>query len=84
MMVSNGSVVHSNTLQIGKRIEEEEEEDILSLALDNLMEKYQSIAKEVVVPIPVDVTDTAIKVTIPKAGDKKLLLDMTTIIDSKS
>jgi excinuclease ABC subunit C len=40
------------------------------------MEKYQSIAREVIVPLPVNVTDPAIKVTIPKAGDKKQLLDM--------
>lgn len=75
MMVTNGSVIHSNTLQIDKKLDEEEG-DVLSLALDNLMEKYQSIAKEVVVPVQVNVTDTAIKVTIPKAGDKKQLLDM--------
>ena len=77
MMVSGGSVVHSNTIQIEKQIDEEEESDVLSLALDNLMDKYQSQALEVVVPMPVDVTDTDIKVTIPKAGDKKQLLDLS-------
>jgi excinuclease ABC subunit C len=75
MIVTNGSVVHSNTLQIDKKLEEEES-DVLSLALDNLMEKYHSQAREVIVPCPVNVTDTAIKVTIPRAGDKKHLLDM--------
>ena len=75
MMVTNGSVVHSNTVQIDKRLDEEEK-DVLSLALDNLMEKYQSLAKEVIVPIQVDVADNGIKITIPKAGDKKLLLDL--------
>lgn len=76
MMVTNGSVIHSNTLQIDKRLDEEEPTDVLSLALDNLMEKYNSQAKEVIVPIDVCVSDTSIKVTIPKAGDKKLLLDL--------
>jgi excinuclease ABC subunit C len=75
MMVTNGSVIHSNTLQIDKKLEEDEC-DVLSLALDNLMDKYNSLAKEVIVPCPVDVTDRNIKVTIPKAGDKKQLLDM--------
>jgi len=77
MMVSSGTIVHSNTLQINKQLDEEEDGDVLSLALDNLMEKYQSLAGEVVVPIPVDVTDTNIKVTIPKAGDKKQLLELS-------
>jgi len=76
MMVSNGSIVHSNTLQIVKKLEEEEK-DVLSLALDTLMEKYQSIAKEVIVPMPVDVANDAIKVTVPKAGDKKHLLELS-------
>ena len=75
MMVSNGSIIHSNTIQIDKQIDEEEV-DVLSLAIDNLMEKYQSIAKEIIAPLPVDVSDAAIKVTIPKAGDKKHLLDL--------
>ena len=77
MMITAGSVIHSNTIQIEKYIEEEEDSDVLSLALDNLMERHQSLAKEVIVPVPVDVTDTTIKVTIPKAGDKKQLLDLS-------
>ncbi len=76
MIVSNGSIVHSNTLQIAKKLDEEEA-DVLSLALDNLMEKYQSIAKEVIVPLHIDVTDTTLKITVPKAGDKKHLLDLS-------
>jgi excinuclease ABC subunit C len=77
MMVSNGSIVHSNTLQIDKKLDEDDC-DVLSLALVNLMEKYQSIAKEVIVPLNVDVADAEVKVTIPKAGDKKQLLDLST------
>ena len=77
MIITNGSVIHSNTIQIEKRIEEEEDEDVLSLALDNLMEKHNSLATEVIVSIPAYVTDTEIKVTVPKAGDKKQLLDLS-------
>lgn len=76
MMVTNGSIVHTNTIQIAKMVDEEES-DVLSLALDNLRERHQSIAKEVVVLLPIDVSDPEIKVTIPKAGDKKRLLDLS-------
>ena len=75
MMVSAGSVIHTKTLQIEKKVDEEEG-NVLSLALDNLREVFGSNAKEVIVPIPVDVADTDITVTIPKAGDKKQLLDL--------
>ncbi len=76
MMVTGGSVIHSNTIQIDKKLEEEDECDVLSLALDNLMERHNSNAKEVIVPCVVDVAHKDIKVTVPKAGDKKQLLDM--------
>jgi excinuclease ABC subunit C len=77
MMVSNGSIIHVKTIQIKKVLEEEQETDVLSLALDNLRETFQSNANEVVVTIPVDVADENIKITIPKAGDKKQLLDLS-------
>ncbi len=76
MMVSAGSVIHTKTLQIERQIDEEQESDVLSLALDNLRETFQSNAKEVIVPMHVDVTDKDVVVTIPKAGDKKQLLDL--------
>ncbi|NDC42573.1 MAG: excinuclease ABC subunit C [Chitinophagia bacterium] len=75
MMVAKGTVVHTKTLQIEKRADETDG-DVLSLALDSLRETFQSNAREVIVPIPVDVADTAVTVTIPKAGDKRQLLDL--------
>jgi excinuclease ABC subunit C len=76
MMVSKGSIIHAKTIQIEKKIDEQES-DVLSLALDSLRETFQSNADEVVVPIPVDVSDMGIKVTVPKAGDKKQLLELS-------
>ena len=75
MMVSGGTIIHTKTLQIARKVDETEE-DVLSLALDNLRETFQSIGEEVIVPIQVQVTDPAVKVTIPRAGDKKKLLDL--------
>ncbi|RYD54724.1 MAG: excinuclease ABC subunit C [Sphingobacteriales bacterium] len=75
MMVANGSIVYAKTIQIEKKLEEEDEE-ILAIALDRLRETFHSNAKEVIVPIEIPVTDSSLKVTVPKAGDKKKLLDM--------
>ena len=77
MMINNGSVIHTNTIQIDKKLDEEPEADVLALAVDNLRERYQSISREVIVPMEIDVTDRGIKVTVPKAGDKKNLLDLS-------
>jgi excinuclease ABC subunit C len=76
MMVNNGSIVYANTIEVEKQLEETDEE-VLSLVLARLRESFQSNAKEVVVPIHVDVIDPEIRVTIPKLGDKKNLLELS-------
>lgn len=76
MMIAGGSIIYAKTIQVEVKVDEEDE-DILSIALDRLRENFQSNAKEVIVPIDVLVTDPNLKVTIPKAGDKKKLLDLS-------
>lgn len=76
MMVSNGSIVYANTIQVEKKMDEAEE-DILSLALARLRERFNSNAKEVIVPFPVQVAEPDIKITVPKLGDKKKLLELS-------
>src|SRR5690606_3113517 len=48
MMIANGSIIYARTIQVEKKLEEEDA-DILSLALDRLREKYQSSSNEVIV-----------------------------------
>ncbi len=76
MMVSNGSIIYAKTLQVEKKLEEEDA-DILALALDKMRTTFQSNATEIVVPFEIDVTDESLKVTVPKAGDKKKLLELS-------
>jgi excinuclease ABC subunit C len=76
MMVSMGAIIHVKTVAIEK-ILDEQEEDVLALALDNMRETFQSNADEVICSLPVEVTDEKMKVTVPKAGDKKKLLEMS-------
>lgn len=77
MMVSKGSIVYAKTIQVQKKLDEQEA-DVLSLALASLRDTFQSNAEEVIVPFEIDVTDERLKVTVPKAGDKKQLLDLST------
>lgn len=76
MMVHEGSIIHVKTIAIA-RVMDEPERDVLSLALDSLRTTFHSNAREVISPIDIDVANEQIKVTIPKAGDKKNLLDMS-------
>ncbi|MBC7554769.1 MAG: excinuclease ABC subunit C [Taibaiella sp.] len=76
MMMSKGSIIHTKTLQIEKKTDEEES-DVLSLALATMRDTFGSNAKEVIVPMTVDVAEKDTLITIPKAGDKRQLLDLS-------
>jgi excinuclease ABC subunit C len=75
MVVFNGTVVNSKTVTAEKKLEETDEE-ILSAALPILREQFGSTSPEVVVPLEFDTDGLDIKLTIPKLGDKKKLLDL--------
>ena len=77
MMVIKGSIIHVKTVVVEK-ILDETERDVLSLVLDRMRNTFHSKAKEVISPMAIDVTEDGMKVTLPKMGDKKNLLDMST------
>ncbi len=76
MLVDNGNIVHANTVRVEKKLEEADHE-VLSIIVDRLRERYDSHAKEMIVPMSIAVADEAMKITVPKAGDKKKLLDLS-------
>jgi excinuclease ABC subunit C len=76
MMVANGSIIYAKTIQIENKLDEEDAY-ILSFALTRLRENFESVSKEVIAPFPIEVAEEDIVVTIPKAGDKKQLLELS-------
>lgn len=76
LMVQNGTVVQTHNLSLEPKLEETDEE-ILSLAVIELRKKFNSKAPEVVLPAPVDFGKASFSSTVPKAGDKKKLLDLS-------
>ncbi|MBL7718123.1 MAG: excinuclease ABC subunit C [Flavipsychrobacter sp.] len=76
MMVANGSIIYARTLEVKNELQEEDEY-VLSFALARLREAYSSNSKEVIAPFPIEVADEGVTVTIPKAGDKKNLLELS-------
>lgn len=74
--VIKGSVIQSHTIEIQKKLEELDSE-ILALAITNLRTRYNSNAKEIIVPILPELKIKGVKYTIPKEGDKKKLLDFS-------
>ncbi len=75
MQISHGLVVRSHTMEIRKKLEESDE-DLLSLAIVALRERFESESKEVYLPFPVPLTGD-ITVTVPKQGDKKKIVALS-------
>lgn len=76
MMVDNGQVIHSKSLWIETKLEEEAE-DILGHALLHFRNKMHSEARELILPFRLPLKDLELKQTVPKVGDKKKLLEMS-------
>jgi excinuclease ABC subunit C len=75
MKVVNGSIVQTKTLEIEKKIEEEDEQ-LLELAIIELREMFSSNSDEIITPIKITSLNSSIKVTVPQRGDKLKLLEL--------
>ncbi len=76
LMVQNGTIVQTHTVPLETKLEESEEE-ILRFAIAGLRSRFNSLAQEIIVPFAVEYPDDSLVFTIPKAGDKKKLLDLS-------
>lgn len=76
LMVQNGTIVQTHTVQLETKLEETDE-DVLSFAIINLRETFNSLSQEIIVPFKIEYPDKEIIITVPKAGDKKKLLDLS-------
>lgn len=77
LKVVHGVVIQTKTIELRKRLDETEEE-LLSLAIPEVRGRFKSTSREIIVPfdIPIE-TESALKFTVPKVGDKKNLLDLS-------
>ncbi len=75
LKISNGAIIQSHTAELKKKLNESDKQ-LLELAIVELMQRFNSLSKEIYVPFKVDVGEK-IKVTIPKVGDKKRIVDLS-------
>ncbi len=76
MKVIDGAVIHTFTLEADKNCDDDESQ-ILALAIPKLREKFDSIAPEIIVPFDLSLEQGPYSIVIPKQGDKKKLLDLS-------
>ena len=73
--IANGSIIQSHTTEIKKKLDETNKR-ILELAIVEIRQRFNSTSKEVYVPFKIDL-GTSIKVTVPKVGDKKRIVELS-------
>lgn len=76
MMLQNGTIIYANTTKIDKKFEDETDADILALAYAHFRERFNSVATEVIASMEINLPLSELKLTVPKLGDKKNLLEM--------
>lgn len=77
LMVRSGTIVQTQTSTFETHLEEGEEE-LLAFATAQMRELFNSDATEIIVPFPIDFPEEGTVIIVPKAGDKRKLLDLST------
>ena len=75
LQISYGAIIRSHTMEIKKKLDESNEH-LLQLAVIELRQRFQSQCKEIYVPFKINAGQN-VKVTLPKVGDKKHILDLS-------
>lgn len=76
LQISYGSIIRSHTLEMKKKLDESDDV-LLELAVVELRQRFQSLCKEIYVPFKIKVEEGT-KLHIPKVGDKKKVLELST------
>jgi excinuclease ABC subunit C len=76
LMVENGTIVQTHTVRIENKLEEPPE-IVLSQSIAIIRETFKSQATEIIVPFDLSYPQEGIKLTVPRGGDKKKLLELS-------
>jgi excinuclease ABC subunit C len=76
LMIETGTIVQTHTTQVETHLEESNEE-VLAFAVARLRDTFNSMARELILPFPIDFPEEGVVQTIPKGGDKKKLLELS-------
>ena len=75
LQLSHGAIIRSHTMEIKKKLDEDDEQ-LLQLAIVELRQRFNSTSDTIYLPFPVSLPPD-IKLRIPKLGDKKKLVDLS-------
>ena len=76
LKVVKGAVIQAHTVEIKKKLEEEDLE-LLAFAVTDIRSRTDSKSKEIIVPMDLSEYYPDLKITVPKRGDKLKLLNLS-------
>ena len=76
LKVVKGAVIQAHTVEIKKKLEEEDLE-LLAFAVTDIRSRTESKSKEIIVPIDLSEYYPDLKITVPQRGDKLKLLNLS-------
>jgi excinuclease ABC subunit C len=76
LMVNEGTIVLTKTIILEQKLDETEQE-VLAFAIGQLRNTFAGEAKEIIIPFGIEYAEEGIVQTVPKAGDKKKLLELS-------
>ena len=74
--IGNGAIVQAYTLEYKKKLDESREE-LLALGIVEMRKRFESTAKEIIVPFDLGIELEGVLFTVPQKGDKKKLLELS-------
>ena len=74
--VASGAIIQSYTLEMKKKLAENDEE-LLTIAITELRQRFQSTSKECYTSIPISSVLENLKISVPKIGDKRKLVELS-------
>ena len=77
MRIIQGAVIQAFSIEMKRRLEETPEE-LLSLAIIELRQRFESNVKEIIVPISLDMELGDVRLTVPKKSEKLEILNLST------
>ena len=76
LMISEGTIVLTKTIVLEQKLDESPEE-VLQFAVGQLRSRFNSEAEEIVVPFEIEYPAEGLTIHVPKAGDRKKLLELS-------
>jgi excinuclease ABC subunit C len=76
LKVVNGSIIQAHTIELKKKLDESDAE-LLRIAIAELRLRFESNAKEIIVPLLPELEIAGTEFIIPQRGDKKKLLELS-------